>query len=332
MSEVSGAEAGALAVQALAEWGGSDGAPRFVKLRENLVFEVHLRDGTRAALRLHRPGYQTAEAIAAEMVWTGRLAAAGVPVPEPVPTLAGALTAEAGGRIATCVRWLEGGPIGASDEPMAGDAGAQARVMGELGRLVARLHEATDALRIAPDFPRPAWDAAGLCGEAPLWGRFWENPALDAGERALLLRARDHAFAALTAFRAEGADYGLIHADVLRENVLSGPKGLALIDFDDAGFGFRMYDLGTAVVQNLEEPNLSAMVAALVAGYRAVRPLPDAAVARLPLFVALRSFASAGWIVSRMAADDPRQRFYAERAVRMAGHVLAGTAPWGAVG
>lgn len=330
MTEAVSAEVAlALAREALAHWGGARNEPRFVKLRENLVFDVTLAGGTRAALRLHRPGYQSLAAIEAELDWTARLARSGLPVPAPVPTRSGALTAEAGGRVASAVSWIEGAPLGAFGEPLPGSAAEQAQMMVSLGRLVAGLHNATDALDLPPDFPRPAWDEAGLLGETPLWGRFWDNPSLTASERALLVQARDQARADLAAFRAEGADFGLIHADVLRENVLAGPEGLSLIDFDDSGRGFRMYDLGTALVQNLEEPALAVMASALIEGYRAVRPLRKEAARRLPLFTALRVFASAGWIVTRIAPDDPRQRLYAERAVRLARHLLEGTTPWG---
>ncbi|CAM5375607.1 phosphotransferase [Frigidibacter albus] len=173
--------------------------------------------------------------------------------------------------------------------------------------------------------PGPAWDEEGLLGEAPLWGRFWDSPAFAPGERALMLEARTAARAALAGLRAAGGDYGLIHADVLRENVLCERGTLALIDFDDAGFGFRHYDLASALVQSLEEPALADLAAALVAGYRAGRALVPG---QLALFVMLRCCASAGWIASRAGPDDPRQRFYAGRALRMARHVLDGTAPW----
>ncbi|WP_343080531.1 phosphotransferase enzyme family protein [Ostreiculturibacter nitratireducens] len=318
----------ALAREALEHWGGARDEPCFVKLRENLVFDVTLTDGTRAALRLHRPGYQSRAAIGAELDWTGRLAVAGLRVPRPVPTRSGSFTAEAGGRVASAVSWLEGTALGAAGEPLGGTASDQARTMRALGALLARLHSATDRLELPDGFPRPAWDEEGLLGEAPLWGRFWENPALSMTERGILAEARDKARNELEAFRIEGADFGLIHADVLRENVLSGPSGLSLIDFDDSGHGFRMYDLGTALVQNLEETALPQLAAALIAGYRAERPLPEHAARRLPLFTALRAFASAGWIVTRMPPGDPRQRFYAERALRMARIVLERGPDW----
>lgn len=317
-----------LAEAALAHWGGAGAAPRLVKDRENVVFEVLLADGSRAALRLHRPGYQSRAAVESELCWAAALAQAGLPVARPLPTRTGGWTALAGDRVVSCTGWIDGAPIGAAEVPMAGDGAAQATLAHRVGALIARLHNATDALTLPPGFDRHRWDAAGLLGDDPLWGRFWDNPALSAPERAKILAARDAARVALEEFAAEGADFGLIHADVLRENVLEGPAGLSLIDFDDAGFGFRLYDLATALVQGLEEPGLPGYAAALLAGYRSERALPDAAAGRIWLFVMLRAFASAGWIVTRAAPGDPRQGFYAARALRMARAVQTGRPPW----
>jgi Ser/Thr protein kinase RdoA (MazF antagonist) len=317
----------ALAEVALARWGGADGVPRLIKERENIVYEVHLRDGTRAALRLHRPGYQTRGAIEAELVWMSRLAASGLAVPVPVPTDDGALTATAGDRIVSVVTWVGGLPIGSAEQRLGGDAPAQESLMERLGALIGRLHNATDALKLPATLERPRWDAEGHLGEQPLWGRFWENPAFAADERALIGRARERARDDLGRLVRAGSDFGLIHADFLRENVLDDGLSLKLIDFDDSGWGFRSYDLATAVYQSLEEPALPQIVRGLMRGYGKVRPGSDAPL-HLVLFVMLRSFASAGWITTRAAPGDPRQKFRTERAVRMAMYYIAGSAPW----
>lgn len=307
---------------ALDAWGGAARDPRPVALRENAVFDAELRDGRRVALRLHRPGYQDAAGIAAELDWTAALAKGGFPVPAPVPTRAGGWWTPAGDRMATCVRWLDGAPVGEGGRPLRGDP---VGLMAEVGALLARVHTATDNLALPRDLPRHAWDAAGLLGEAPLWGRFWETGATDAAGRALLSEAREVSAARLAALAR--ADFGLIHADVLRENLLRTPRGLALIDFDDSGWGYRMFDLGTAMVQNLDEPQAAAMAAALLDGYAALRPLPAPA-ADLTLFTALRAFASAGWILTRTAPDDPRRISHTDRALRMARAVIDGHAGW----
>ena len=309
------------AAEAARLWGAT-GAPRLIKDRENAVYEIALPGGDRAALRLHRRGYQSMAAIRSELWWMARLAEAGVPVPRPVPSHDGALVAEVGGRAASVVSWVEGDQIGDGATPLEPDAQTVAARYRALGRLVARMHDATDALALPPDFERLRWNRPAYTGDDPLWGRFWENPALTPGDADLLRAARAEADATLARHEAEGADFGLIHADVLRENVLSHEGRLSLIDFDDSGFGFRAYDLATAEVQGLEDPMNAVASLALHEGYRAARRADAPPLGDVTLFVALRTFASCGWIVTRAAPGDPRQRFHAERAVRAARRLL----------
>lgn len=307
-----------MSAEAAARLWGAEGTPRLIKDRENAVYEIALPGGERAALRLHRPGYQRIGAIRSELWWMARLAEAGIAVPRPVPTHDGHLVAQAGGRAASVVSWIDGDQIGDGATPLEPDAVAVTTRYRALGRLIAEMHDATDALTLPPEFERQRWDRAAYLSEDPLWGRFWENPALSPQERATLLAARDQADDALARHEAAGADFGLIHADVLRENVLAHDGRLSLIDFDDAGFGFRAYDLATAEVQGLEDPMNAVASLALHEGYRAARR-PDAPpLGNVNLFVALRAFASCGWIVTRAAPDDTRQRYYAERALRAA--------------
>lgn len=313
-----------LADTVLGAWGPPARAARPVALRENAVFDAELQDGRRLALRLHRPGYQDAAAIRAELDWTAALARRGFPVPMPVATVTGGWLAETGDRLASAVTWIDGRPLGEAGTPLGTDGVAR---MAEVGALLARLHAATDALDLPLTLGRQTWDAAGFLGETPLWGRFWDTPATDDAGRMLLMRARSVAGARLAALMARGADYGLIHADALRENILVTPQGLALIDFDDAGWGFRMYDLGAAMVQCLSEPDAGPMAQALMQGYAACRPLPGTD-GDLVLFTALRAFASAGWILTRTAADDRRRRSHTDRALTMARHVVEGSSPW----
>ena len=306
----------------LARLWGVSGAPRLIKDRENAVYEIALPGGERAALRLHRPGYQSAAAIRSELWWMTELAGAGVPVPRPLPTRDGRLVAEIGGRAASVVGWIEGEQIGDGATPLEPDAETVALRYRALGRLVAQMHDATDRLALPSDFERLSWNRPAYVGEAPLWGRFWENPSLTPEEADLLRAARAEADAALARHEAMGADFGLIHADVLRENVLVKGGRLSLIDFDDSGFGFRAYDLATAEVQGLEDPMNAVASLALLEGYRAARRADAPPLGEVMLFVALRAFASCGWIVTRAAPDDARQRFYAARAVRAAQRLM----------
>ncbi len=299
--------------EALAAFGAH--SPRFLSESENAVFAV-VRDGEKAALRLHRPGYQGADEIWSEMWWLDALAREGVAVPAPLTALDGTrLVTLASGRLASMVSWVEGAPMD--------DATATPELFHEAGAVLARLHNVTDALELPAQFRRHAWDEDGLLGAAPFWGRFWENPTLSAPERVLIEQARDKAYARLAAFRAGGGDFGLIHADAIRGNVFVQDGTVTLIDFDDCGFGFRLYDLAVLMTQNEGLENAPQLLDAAIAGYRRQRALPEEAAVLIPLLVLARRMASMGWIVPRSREGAPERRTYAERALAAARRFLA---------
>ncbi len=309
------------AADALALWGGT-GEQRLISRRENAVYRVTLPGGP-AALRLHRPGYRSAAEIRSELVWCDMLVAQGFAAPRPVPMLAGGLIGElAGGQMATVIDWMEGAPIGAVGMGLAGTGEDHYALYRNVGALLARLHNLTDALVLPDGFVRPRWDRDGLTGPNPLWGKYWEAPGLTPDEVALLIAARDRARQVLAQYDP-AADVGLIHADALRENVFQTSKGLALIDFDDCGFGYRMYDLAAAVTQAVDDLTYPRIVDGLLDGYAAERGLTDEARGLFAMFAMLRSFSAIGWTIPRLATDNPRLPTYLRRAVTAAKGFLA---------
>jgi Ser/Thr protein kinase RdoA (MazF antagonist) len=290
-------------------WGGR--TLRLIRNRENAVYEIAVPGG-RAALRLHRMGYQNPDAVRSELWWCAALADAGVAVARPLPSLSGDLLVTLpDGRMASCIAWVEGEPLGEAGVPFMGDQVARHHA---LGRLVRDVHRATDALTLPAWFTRPAWDVDGLTGDAPFWGRFWEHPALTAVEAGVLRDAR--VFLRDWLLGLDQPDMGPIHADVLRENVLVDDGQLSLIDFDDAGIGFRAYDLGTVMSQNLYEPGYADLRDALVEGYGGVT------VRMVEVFTLARVLASVGWAAPRLPAGDAVHRRHIDRAVMWAKRVM----------
>lgn len=311
-------EALALAREAAAAWGAA-GEPVLIRNRENAVFRVSLPQGP-AALRLHRRGYQPAAAIRSELWICEALTRAMAPVPRAVRTVTGDLLHHLGnGRIASVIGWSAGEVIGEGGVPLTGDRAAQTALHRRLGAALAQVHRAADALDLPPDFQRHRWDRAGLLGDAPLWGRFWEHPLLDDDGRRRMSRVRAECDARLATYERGDPDTGFIHADVLRENVLADAAALTLIDFDDSGLGFRLYDLGTALSQNLGEPHEDAIRTGLVEGYGTLTP-DD--IGMLDVFTLLRCLASVGWTAGRLPPDDPRHAAYIRRAFTAAERAL----------
>lgn len=302
-----------LAEAAAAYWNAR--VRRLIADRENAVFEVALPKG-RAALRLHRMAYQSAAAILSELWWCGALADAGLAVPRALPARDGrALVILPGGRLASVITWAEGQPLGAAGQALDAPLSVIIDQHQSLGRLLAAVHHVTDGLSLPPDFKRPRWDVAGLVGEAPLWGRFWEHPAATPAEAARLRQIRAFLAARLA---TPAVDFGLIHADVLRENVIVNGRSLSLIDFDDCGHGFRLYDLATALLLNLAEPHYPQIRNALLQGYCETRPA-DAEM--VEVFILARCCASVGWTAPRLRPGDPTHRSHIARALGWARHL-----------
>jgi Ser/Thr protein kinase RdoA (MazF antagonist) len=304
------------AVAALAHWDLPGQVPELIKYRENAVFKVTLAWGEPAALRLHRPAYHSAAALASELAFMANLRDRGLAVPQPIPAANGALLVAFGeGPFhADLIGWVEGEPLGETGVPLAGKGRDLPAIFRAIGREMALLHGAADAFRQPVGFERPAWDAAGLLGAAPFWGRFWDCPMLAPEDRAYLTGLRETLAARLAAI-APGLDYGLIHADIVRENIFVQGDAVAFIDFDDCGFGFRLFDLATTLLRNRREPAYPALSAALIEGYARIRPQVEAELEHLPLFLLLRALTYIGWAAARPDLPDNAarlQRYIAE--------------------
>lgn len=316
------------ACEALAQWHATPQQPRLLKYRENAVFKVQL-DGKAAALRLHRPGYHGIAALSSELAWVAELARKGMNVPSPLSTPDGRTfvelpaTAELGIQYADIMSWIDGRPLGETGVPFTDTPDRLAAIFTTIGATMADLHNLSDNWSSPSGFARPAWNADGLLGEGPLWGRFWDCDGLSSEQRLLLGVLRRRLRIALDRLQDRDLDYGLIHADLVRENIFVDGDTVAFIDFDDAGFGWRMFDVATALLKNRREPHYDRIVAALVAGYRQKRQLSGADLATLPFFLVLRSLTYIGWIAERPEIPDaaPRLSRFVDEALSLAGEL-----------
>ncbi|MDG4897635.1 phosphotransferase [Mesorhizobium sp. WSM4976] len=281
---------------ALALWGLEGCLVTLVAARENQVFRVEALSGP-LALRLHRPGYRSRAELASELAWMAALEGRGVKVPRPVPANDGSLCVAVAGTFVDVLTYLEGTPL-IKDGQVAQDADSSETAF-RLGGTLARLHDISDEWNAPAGFVRPAWDVEGLLGDNPLWGRFWENPALTRHQAELLTGARRAAQRALSRLGPD-LDYGLIHADAVPENVLVGDGAVYLVDFDDGGFGFRLFDLATTVNRLQRHAPDGAASRRFLDGYLKARPID---LRPLPLFRLLRSLTYVGWVIARI--DEP---------------------------
>ena len=297
----------------LAGWNLGSCELALIKFRENAVFSVVTETGSRYALRVHRAGYHTDAELRSELQWMCALQASGFDVPEIVPDRHGAtfVTASHAGvpepRQVDMFKWIEGTQLGSVADDLSASAAALPQTFRTIGMLAARLHNQSSSWQLPPGFTRHAWDGAGLVGEKPFWGRFWELAVLSHDERELILRARERLRQGLGALERSPAVYSLIHADFAPENLLVDGERLRLLDFDDAGFGWHLFELATPLFFHLGQPYFPMIRDAIIAGYRAERTLADAHLALLPMFLAARGFTYLGWVHTRQETETARE-------------------------
>jgi Ser/Thr protein kinase RdoA (MazF antagonist) len=173
----------------------------------------------------------------------------------------------------------------------------------ELGEITARMHRHARKWDRPAWFTRFSWDYAAAFGDQARWGRWQDGIGVGPPEHAILSRL-DHALR--DRLRAVGSGperYGLVHADTRLANLLVHDGAVSVIDFDDAGFSWYLYDLGTSVSFFEHEPQVPGLVDAWLRGYRRAGELSAADEAEIWTFIMFRRLLLVAWIGSHRAVD-----------------------------
>lgn len=276
-----------------------------VNLSENATYRVRAPDGQCWALRIHREGYHARAAIASELAWLQELRTKGVVVtPQPVPGRDGQIIQTVGHprlshpRHAVLSIW-EGGV-----EPGIGED--LQRPFERLGEVTARMHLHTRTWARPTWFERPEWNFETALGSRPHWGRWRDGLGVDQQTAALFGRTVDLIQRRLAAYGAGSDRFGLIHCDLRLANLLIDGDTVKVIDFDDCGFSWYMYDAATPVSFHEHHPQVPDLIEAWKLGYRRVLDLPAADEAEIPTFLMLRRLLLVAWIGSHSDTDLAR--------------------------
>lgn len=311
---------GKFAQQALTDYGLEQATLQLISHGENTVFAVDTADvsvggvsdrysPSRCVLRVHRANYLPIQTIASELRWLRFLRqAAQLPVPEPVPTLAGKLCTliELPGvsepRVCSLTRWLQGHSL--LEEEITRES--QLLQMEAVGRLLGQLHHYAEHWPIPADFTRPSWDWHGLFGNMAGYSndgaRVWE---LTPPPYRNLFTSVSQKFQETTALLEQDASqFGLIHGDFWAGNLLRHQQEIGIIDFADCGFSYWGYDLARFLNDFALEPDFSLYLEKLLQGYTQIKPFPEAQLPHIRTLIAAQYAAYGLWQVNR-AQDHP---------------------------
>jgi Ser/Thr protein kinase RdoA (MazF antagonist) len=270
-----------------------------INLSENATYRIDA-GGRKWALRVHREGYHSKRAIASELAWLQALRrdrAVTTPVPVKgrndeliqIVALPGLPP-----RHVVLFDWETGA------EP------SESELLGPfevLGAVTARMHLHARGWTRPRDFERLTWDFDGAFGKVQHWGSWRDGMGLDAGKTKLFQRAVDLIDRRLKAFGKGHDRFGLIHCDMRLANLLIDGDETKVIDFDDCGFSWYLYDCATALSFIEHRPDVPELVDAWVKGYCTVASLSAEDEHEIPTFVLYRRLLLVAWIGSHAETD-----------------------------
>ncbi|MEP6827380.1 MAG: phosphotransferase enzyme family protein [Aestuariivirga sp.] len=276
---------------------------KLINLSENATYKAEAPDGRRWALRIHRDGYHAKMAIASELSWLMDLRKSGVVItPVPVKGRDGEII-----QVISHPRMVHPRNIVLFDWETGVEPGIGENLVKPfkvLGEVTARMHKHTQSWKRPPWFTRLTWDFETSLGEdKPHWGRWRDGMGVDAPKEKLFGRAVELIGKRLKAYGKTADRFGLIHCDLRLANLLMDGSAVKVIDFDDCGFGWYMYDAATPLSFYEHEPQVPELIAAWKEGYRSVVPLSRSDETEIPTFVMLRRLLLVAWIGSHHETD-----------------------------
>lgn len=294
-----------LAEQALGAWGVQAASLRRIACRENAVYAVDCGDGRRVALRVHRHGYHTRASLESEFTWARALGEVGVATATVIPTAAGESMVEVVGagvpvpHLCDMLEWVEGRPLGLVEDPSTLGHDAISERFRTVGRIAGRIHLHSARWQPPAGFVRPHWDIEGCLGPGALWGPWYDLAVLEDEERRTLEAAAGLVQRALQGYGQSREVYGLVHADFVPDNLFEHEGRIVVLDFDDGGHGWYLWELVTAVFWYLGTPHYTPALDGYLSGYRELRPLPENELQLLPHFLLMRALVYMGWMQTR---------------------------------
>lgn len=296
-----------LALQSLTLWDIIPGGAtiKLINVSENATYLVEAPGGFRAILRIHREAYHSRRSIECELAWIDALKESGAVItPASYAGRNGEVIQE--GRIASLKnpRFMVLFEFVEGTQP--DEKGDLTESFEELGAIAAHTHLHSRSWQRPANFERLTWNVETIFGEAPNWGDWRDAPGITPEVRETLETVEQRVRDRLDAYGTKPRHYGLIHADMRLANLLRDENGTRLIDFDDCGFGWFMYDFATGVSFMEDDPRVPELKEAWIRGYETVAPLTHAEKDEIDTFVMLRRMALLAWIGSHIEAPEPQ--------------------------
>ena len=165
-----------------------------------------------------------------------------------------------------------------------------------LGELCAHLHLHAKGWTPPKEFTRPSWTPNVILDDQMGFGP-WQKGVDVEGDTLILFSLLENVVRRrLEELPTDHANFGLIHSDLRLANLLIDGDSTAIIDFDDCGFGWYLFDLAGALTLLEARPDVPQLIASWLAGYRRITQTPTGSEEVIRTLIMLRRLQLIGWL------------------------------------
>ena len=276
-----------------------------LNVSENFTYLVKDSKNFKAVLRVHRENYNSDRAIESELLWKDALIESGT-IKSPKHYL---------GKNGKAIQQLKlqnlKNPkymvmfefIDGQQPDESGDLIEHFKVLGESA---ARMHIHSKEWEFTKKMSRHSWDLNSIFGKRAIWGNWRDAPQITSEIKKILERVEKLIKRRLEIYGKGHDRFGLIHSDMRLTNLIVDHQHTWIIDFDDCGFSWYLYDFAAGISFIETDPRIPELKQAWFEGYSNIRVLETVDIDEIDTLVMLRRMALLAWIGSHSEAPEPR--------------------------
>ena len=279
---------------------------KLLNVSENFIYLVKGTYDFKAILRVHRENYNSEHAIESELKWKDALKESGV-ILSPSHYLG-----KNGKAVQQLILQNQLNPINMVlfeyiDGQQPDESGDLREYFKILGEYAARMHVHSINWELAEKMSRHSWDVNSIFGLGAKWGNWRDAPQVTSKVEEILEQVENLVKKRLEIFGKNCNRFGLIHSDMRIANLIVDHQRTWIIDFDDCGFGWYLYDFAASISFMENDPRIPELKQCWLEGYTKVRALETVEIEEIDTMVMLRRLALLAWIGSHIEAPEPKE-------------------------
>lgn len=178
----------------------------------------------------------------------------------------------------------------------------------EIGMIAGKMHAQSRNWELPSYYKRMEWDFEGTFGEE--WNNFYgesyrSKKWLTDAEITVLDRCVEVTKSRLESYGKTPDRYGMIHSDLRTANLIKNGDTIGVLDFDDCGKGWYMYEIAGAVALIEHRPDLEEVIQEIVRGYEFILPISNEDKEEIWTFIMMRRIGMLQSLISRINCVMP---------------------------